>query len=180
MGRLIGNIKGALSGVAVLWGVYFVNVLLPFGDLRNFGIRPREIGGLKGIVFAPFLHGSLMHLVANTSALFFLLLISLTYDRRKTARAIAIIIAVSGIGTWVFGAPHSIHIGASSVIFGLVGFLLFVGIFRREARAVFASILVLFFYGGAILSLLVPMPGISWSGHFFGFVGGIYAARSVR
>ena len=75
-----------------------------------------------------------------------------------------------------FGTANTIHIGASGLIFGLIGFLLFSGIFRREWTALFVSLAIGFFYGGALLSLLSVVPGISWSGHFFGFLAGVMAA----
>jgi len=32
-------------------------------------------------------------------------------------------------------------------------------------------------YGAAMVQSLLPAAGISWSGHFFGFLGGVAAAR---
>jgi membrane associated rhomboid family serine protease len=90
--------------------------------------------------------------------------------------AILIITLLGGGLVWVFGTANTIHIGASGLIFGLIGFLLFSGIFRREWTALFVSLAIGFFYGGALLSLLSVVPGISWSGHFFGFLAGVMAA----
>lgn len=77
---------------------------------------------------------------------------------------------------WVFGRSNTVHIGASGIIFGLIGFLMFMGIFRREWMALVCSIVIFIFYGGALLSLLFYVPGISWTGHVFGFFTGVLAA----
>lgn len=173
------NIHIALTAVAILWVVHFLNLLLPF-DLRLYGLRPRHIDGLWGIAFAPFLHGSIRHLMANTVALFVLLAVSLSYSRKLTVFALLIISFVGGGLVWLLGASHTVHIGASGIIFGLIGFLMFVGIFRREWKALFISLAVFCLYGGALLSLLMYVPGISWTGHLFGFLSGVLAAWWTR
>jgi len=172
-------VKFALTAVAVLWGVHALNLFLPI-DLRYFGIQPRRMDGLVGIVAAPFLHGDLNHLIANSSALLVLLAVALAYNRKMAFAALATIIVLGGLMVWIFGSASAIHIGASGVVFGLIGYLLFVGIFRREWIALIVSAVVLLLYGGALLSLLRIIPGVSWSSHFFGFMAGVAAAWSTR
>lgn len=173
------NLETALIVVVILWLVLLADLLLPV-DLRQFGIRPREIDGLAGILSAPFLHANPAHLAANSGALFVLMLVSLSYNRRLTFRAMAIIVFLGGFLVWVFGRPHTIHIGASGLIFGLIGFLLLLGFFRREWSALVVSVIIFFLYGGALLSLLIYVPGVSWSGHVFGFFSGVAAAWFAR
>jgi membrane associated rhomboid family serine protease len=86
---------------------------------------------------------------------------------------------VGGLGTWLFGMPNTIHIGASGVVFGLFGFLLSRGIFERSIGAVLMSLVAAFLYGGMLWSLIPVRYGISWSGHLFGFIGGMLAARAL-
>ena len=169
------NLELSVLLVVLLWLVLLADVILPV-DLRQYGIRPREVGSLGGILFAPFLHANLSHLIANSGALFVLMLVSLSYNRRLTFRALTIIVLAGGLLVWIFGTPQSVHIGASGLIFGLIGFLLFTGFFRREWSALLVSIIVFLLYGGALLSLFVHAPGISWAGHFFGFLAGVLAA----
>lgn len=173
------NIQWALLLVLILWGIHFLNSLLPL-DLRAYGIRPRQTDGLEGILFMPFLHANVTHLAANSGALVVLLTVALTYSRIRTFAALATIILFGGLGVWVFGQPRTVHIGASGVIFGLIGFLLFIGIFRREWKAFFITLIAFFLYGGALLSLLVYVPGVSWSAHFWGFGAGVLAAWWMR
>jgi membrane associated rhomboid family serine protease len=78
---------------------------------------------------------------------------------------------------WLFGAANTNHIGASGIIFGLIGFLLFIGIFRRDTGALVVSVLVFFTYGGAILSNFMPRDGVSWIGHLCGFLTGVASAK---
>lgn len=169
------NLKISAAVLTVLWLVFFINHVIP-ADLRRYGLRPRTIDGLPGILFAPFLHGDLSHLTANTGALFVLLAVALSFSRKLAVKAVSIIIVLGGGMVWLLGAGDSLHIGASGVIFGLVGFLMLLGFFRREWTALAISAAVLVVYGGALRSLFVYIPGTSWSGHFFGFISGALAA----
>ena len=169
------NLQLAMILILLPWLVYFINYAVPL-DLRLYGLRPRHIDGLWGILSSPFLHGNLNHLIANTGALFVLLAAALAYSRKLALVAVLIITVLGGGLVWSFGKADTIHIGASGIIFGLIGFLIFIGLFRREWRALAVSIAIFFLYGGAILSLLDDIPGISWEGHAFGFLAGCLAA----
>ena len=173
------NVKTALIIVVGLWAIYLLDLVIPI-DFRNWGIRPRTLSGLWGIIFAPLLHGGPRHLVANSGALLILLSISLSLSRGLTVWAVAFTALVGGLGVWAVGMPGTVHIGASGVIFGLIGFLLFLGIFRRDWKALGAALVVLFLYGGALLTILVVMPGVSWSGHACGLGAGVLAAWLIR
>ncbi|MFP4475100.1 MAG: rhomboid family intramembrane serine protease [Desulfatibacillaceae bacterium] len=176
---LVDNLRISLAVVALLWIVFVLDLLLP-PDWRAWGIRPRHVGSLWRMAVSPLLHLNLNHIIANSSALFPLLLVSLSVSRKLTGLAAVMIVLFSGLGIWAFGKPYTIHIGASGVVFGLIGFLLFAGIFRREIVPLLASLVVLFFYGGAMWALFRFTPGVSWAGHFWGFGGGIVAAWITR
>ena len=169
------NIQLAMVIVSVPWLVYFFNLVVPV-DLRLYGLRPRQLDGLWGIICAPFLHANYSHLITNTGALFVLLIVALAYSRKLTCTAVVIISVLGGGLVWIFGKENTIHIGASGIIFGLISFLVFIGLFRREWRALAVSVAIFILYGGAILSLLYDIPGVSWEGHAFGFLGGVLAA----
>ena len=173
------NISLAIQLTALPWLIFAGDMLLPV-SLRQFGILPRTITGLKGILLAPLLHGGLNHLIANTAALLVLLLVAFSYSRKLAAKALGIIIAVGGMLVWLFGGGDRIHIGSSGIIFGLIGFLLFIGLYRRDWKALAASLFTGLAYGSSLQSLLVHTPGISWSGHFFGFASGVLAAYLMR
>jgi len=171
--------------VALMWVIEIINVVFFqrrvgfYGvtpGLDIYGIIPRNLIGLRGILFAPFLHGSFAHLIGNTIpfiVLGWLIMLRETSDFFWVSIISAI---VSGLGTWVFGAP-GVHIGASGVIFGYLGYLLLRGYFERSAIAIAFSLGVGVFYGSLLWGVLPTHIGISWEGHLFGFLGGVLAAR---
>ena len=177
--RMRQNLKTALTAVATLWMVYYIDFFLPI-DLRLYGLRPRQLDGLAGVVFMPFLHIDIRHLTANSGILFVLLTVSLSFSRKLTWGALLIIIIVGGGLVWLSAERGTIHIGASGVIFGLIGFLMCLGVFRRDWRALVISLAIFLLYGGALQSLLIYVPGISWTGHLFGFISGVLAAWWTR
>ena len=169
------RLRWALLAVAILWGVYLLDLLLPM-DLRSFGLVPRSPDRLWGILTYPFLHANFQHLATNTAALFPLLIVSLSYSRRLTYSALLTIYLLTGILVWFFGRGNAVHIGASGIIFGLIGFLMFLGVFRRDWTALGVSVVIGLLYGGALLTLFTYTPAISWESHFFGFLSGVLAA----
>lgn len=173
--KIKDNLVIAAVAVGIIWSVYLIDLFLPV-DLRMYGIRPRQLGGLWGLIFSPFLHGGLRHITANTIPLFVLLVLALSYNRFLAFEAIVIIALGGGGLVWLFGGAGTVHIGASGIIFGLIGFLLFSGIFRRDIKALIVSLVVFFLYGGVLLTGFIPKYGVSWSGHAFGFLAGIGAA----
>ena len=173
------NLQTAFWLVAILWLVYIIDYCLPV-DLRFYGLRPRQPDSLPGILFMPFLHADLHHLIANSGVLFVLLAVSLSFSRKLTFKALAIIILFGGGLVWLAGRGDAVHIGASGVIFGLIGFLMCLGIVRRDWKALVTSVIVIVFYGGALQSLFIHTPGISWTGHLFGFLSGVLAAWWTR
>jgi membrane associated rhomboid family serine protease len=164
--------------VALMWIVEVVDIPLG-GSLDLLGIRPRNANGLLGIVFAPFLHGGFRHLISNT--LPFLVLGFLISARDWTEWVVVSLVAAicSGLGTWLFGAAGTLHIGASGVVFGYFGFLIARAYFERNVTSIAISLLVVAVFGGMIWGILPVQIGISWEGHLFGLVGGILSAKLI-
>ncbi len=168
------------SVVALFWLVEAVDWLVWSYSLNQWGIRPRQLDGLWGIGLAPFLHAGFGHVAANTLPFLVLGWFVLLQGIRPFLFVTATIMLVSGLGTWLIAPPHTVHVGASGVIFGYFGFLLLRGYFARKASALFVSLVVILLYGGLIWGILPQGPGISWQGHLFGFVGGGLAAYGLR
>jgi membrane associated rhomboid family serine protease len=164
--------------VCVLVALMWFSEILDTASSVNFdlyGIVPRETSGLDGILWAPFLHGGFGHLIANS--LPFLLLggaIALG-SLQRFAFVTVVTMLVSGLGVWLTGPEHTVHLGASGVVFGYLTYLLSRGLFARHLGYLLGGVIVFFLYGGALWGLL-PSPGVSWQGHFFGAIGGILAA----
>jgi membrane associated rhomboid family serine protease len=161
--------------------IVLINVFGVYID--NFGVLPRSQRGLIGIIIAPFLHANFAHLAANCVSLFILGLAGCAYSRRLTFVACVYSSLFAGVLTWVIGKEGAPHVGASGVIFGLIGFLLANGIVRGGLGPLFLSIAVFLFYGGIILSNILPgnaAAHISWEMHLGGFLGGLYASWKLR
>jgi membrane associated rhomboid family serine protease len=163
--------------VAAAWSVELVDRVAYGGALERFGIHPRDIAALSGILVAPLLHVGWLHLLANTGP--FVVLAWLVMLRKISDFVVVTVLAVliGGLGVWLFGASNSIHVGASGLIFGYLGYLLARGYFERSAWAMLLGIVALVLYGGVLWGVLPGQRGISWEGHLFGFVGGVAAAR---
>lgn len=172
--KYIKPVRGLLYLIAFLWAVHLVSYFIP---INKFGIMPREISGLPGILFAPFLHHDFSHLAANSAGLFILGLFLITMEDKKTFRIIAALIILGGAGTWLIGRS-SIHIGASGVIYGILGYLMTRGIFRRDFKSIIISLVVFFLYCGMVFGILPADPAMSWESHLCGFVSGIILASS--
>ena len=172
-----------MAGIVVLlWIIEILDRIVPL-DIEALGIRPRSLIGLVGIPFAPLLHDGFFHLAGNSIALFTLGWVVLLGGMESFLRVTLLVAIVAGIGTWLFGAGNSIHIGASGVIYGYMAFLLLRGFFEKSLRWVMVALIVGFTLYGFVDFSIGSAPGhgnratnISWSGHLFGFAGGILAA----
>jgi membrane associated rhomboid family serine protease len=164
-----------LGTTASAWIVYTADLAWP-GTIGH-GIVPRTSYGLAGIVMAPFIHANLQHLLANTIPFVILGAVILLRGARAFTTVAIVSALIAGIGTWLFGTPGTMHIGASGIVFGFFGYLLFRAIYDRRVSSFLIAVVVAVLYGGSLLMSLVPAQGISWSGHLFGFLGGIAAAR---
>lgn len=170
-----------LFGVlAVMWAVEVVDFLLPAVDLDPFGIRPRTEQGLLGILLSPFLHTGFGHLLSNSLPFLLLGGLVMTGGRRTFLLLSLWVTVIGGGGVWLLGGSRTVHLGASLLIFGYLGFLLSRGIVERSIGGVLVSLGLLFGYGGMLLGVLPGQPGISWLGHLCGFLAGIAGAWFIR
>ncbi len=166
------------GSVTAVWAGFGVQVVTG-NAVVAYGIRPRRLDGLWGILVAPFLHGSPEHLIANTVPLVLLGWLVMLRDSRHFIPVSVLAMLGSGLCAWTFGASGSVHIGASGVVFGYLGFLMLAGWYARSLGAIALSILVTLLWGGVVAGVLPGQPGISWQAHLGGFVGGILAARML-
>jgi membrane associated rhomboid family serine protease len=173
------KLQGALLlGIVILfWLIEIVDLVIFGGALDGLGIRPRSADGLLGILFAPFLHGGIAHVAANSLPFIVLGWLIMARETWHFFAVAAISMVVGGLGVWLIGAGSSVHIGASGVVFGFFGFLLLAGWFERKVSTIAISLIVALTYGGLIFGVLPGQAGISWEGHLFGFLGGVLAAR---
>jgi len=173
--RRSGLIAVALMAT-LMWVLEIVDVGLG-GRLDGFGIEPREVDSLPGVVFAPFLHAGFGHLISNTVPLLVLGALIALSGLVRVLKVTAIVVVVGGLGTWLVAPASTLHLGASILVFGYAAYLIARGLFDRRAAYLLVGVVVAFVYGSALLIGLVPRPGISWQGHLFGAIGGLVAAR---
>lgn len=174
-GRLRRAFLPAFIFTLLLWWLHFLAGVLGW-NAWAFGIRPGELAGLVGILFAPLIHGDWEHLVANTPAVLILGTL-LFYSYPRAARwVIPLVWLGSGAGVWLFGQDGSVHAGASGLTHGLMFFLFIVGVLRREPRAMAIAMAVFFLYGGMVLTIFPREEGISWEAHLFGAIPGALLA----
>lgn len=172
------TLGAVLGAVGVCWAVEIVDFILPI-SLDQFGIIPRSVSGLLGIVVSPFLHGSFGHLIANSFAGLGLGALVAMGGPWRFLSVSVISAVVSGGAVWLLGSGSTVTVGASGVIYGYLGYLLLAGWYSRNMLAFGGSILVAFLFGGLLWGMFpfFVASNVSWMGHFFGFVGGVLAAR---
>lgn len=161
--------------VLLLWWLHLLGTIFDW-DSWALGIRPGQLAGLTGVLFAPLVHGDWEHLTANTLPVLILGTL-LLYSYPRAARWVIPLVWIgSGIGVWWFGETGSTHAGASGLTHGLMFFLFIVGILRRDPRAMAIAMAVFFLYGGMIMTVFPREEGISWEAHLFGAVPGALLA----
>ncbi|NJL45678.1 MAG: rhomboid family intramembrane serine protease [Leptolyngbyaceae cyanobacterium SM2_3_12] len=166
--------------LALMWAVAILDLLLLRRVLNHLSIQPRQLAGVPGIFVAPLLHGDFKHLAANSGPLAILGSLILLQGLEVWVIVTVAGWLISGVGIWLFGRPHTRHLGASGVVFGYLGYLLLRGYFERSFPAIAASVLVGLLYGGALWGLLPLERGKSWVGHGLGFLAGVWVARNLE
>ena len=169
---------GSAALVGGIWLAWLGSWLLGW-DMDNLGIRPRDVHGLIGILTAPLVHASFAHLMSNTLPLGILAALTLYAYPRATRYALPFIWIASGLGVWLWARP-SIHVGISGIAHGLMFFLFFMGLLRRDRLAIAISLMVFFLYGGMVMTVLPRDPQISFEYHLFGALSGVIAAVFLR
>ena len=164
--------------VLIIWLVFWVEVR--FGvNFSKYGIYPQTIKGLRGVLLSPFIHGSIKHIYHNTVPLFVLSMALFFFYRAIAWRVLFFGIIFSGLLTWFFARP-SYHIGVSGLIYVLVSFTFFKGVFAKHYRLMALSFLVVFLYGSLIWYAIPMEETISWEGHLSGLIVGFFLAISFK
>ncbi len=170
--------KIALGFVALIWCVQLLNWGLDL-RLERFGVRPRELAGLPGILLARLIHGGFAHLLANSIPLLVAGTLMLHLYPNSAPKVIPAIYLGPGIAVWLFAGP-SVHIGASGLVYGLVTYVYVAGLMRRDRRAIAAALLISLLYGALVWGVLPIEPGVSWQTHLAAALIGLVLAIALR
>jgi membrane associated rhomboid family serine protease len=164
--------------VGAIWFIYWIEIYFGY-NFNKYGVYPRTISGLKGIVFSPFIHSDTSHLLNNSISIVVLLTALFSFYREVAYKVLLFGGVLSGILTWII-ARDAYHIGASGIVYILFSFILFSGIIRRHYRLIALSLIVIFLYGSMIWYVLPIKEGMSWEGHLSGFISGILLSILYR
>ncbi len=177
MKNILPNLKFLLTILAFLWILEAVDIIVFHGMLDRFGIHPRHVSGLPGILLAPLLHGGFVHLASNSVPFIIFGMLIITGGRDEFVTVVLTTTLIAGAGTWLAAPSRTVHIGASGVVFGMFGYLLLKGYFTKKLIPIVVSIAIAVLYGGLLRGVLPAQPGVSWQSHLFGFIGGVLCAR---
>lgn len=178
-GRITTGLTLAAGFLVVEWAVHIVNAFVFGGALSNYGIRPLDFNGIWGILTAPLLHVSFEHLASNSvPGAIFCFLIGLS-GRKAWWEVTIITVLIAGLGTWFLGGPGTSHIGASSLVYGWLAYLIVRGLFNRSLVQTALGVVLGIAYSGLIWGVLPVYEGVSWQGHLFGALGGILAGMAI-
>jgi len=161
--------------VGIVWAVFLLNTITPFYNFNHLGIFPRTFRGLAGIIFSPFLHANLYHIISNTAPLFVLTFLLFSFYKKNALEVFATLTILSGSLLWIFGRS-ACHIGASGLIYALAAFIITSGFYSRRVLTSILSIVVIFLYGGLIFGIFPTRYSISWEGHLFGAIAGVFVS----
>ncbi|MDR2979859.1 MAG: rhomboid family intramembrane serine protease [Bacteroidales bacterium] len=149
---------------------------------EEYGLQPRSLAGLRGILTMTFLHSDVSHLFSNLIPLFMLSFGLFYYFPGKALIIIVLLTITTGILTWTIGRDGN-HIGASGLVYALAFFLVTISIIKMETSMLAFTLIIIFLYGSMIWGFfpqLFPDKHISWEGHLAGAISGVIAAIIYR
>lgn len=174
------GLKLLLGYIGVVWIAFIGNFITGGYVNKMLAVYPRQLHGLFGLLGSPFAHANWSHLVSNTVPFVMLAaLVLLAVGTRGLLLVLVLGAAGSGLGAWLFSSAGMV-VGASGVVFALLGFLLGRAYVQPSVQSWLIAGVSLFLYSGVLFSLLKWLPGVSWTGHFFGLVAGVLVAVYVR
>lgn len=177
--------KELFSSTIIPGTLVIILVLVKLGEIAfdvnlvQYGVLPRQVSGLLGILSYPFIHADWKHLFNNSTALFILGSMLFYFYREVASKTLLWVYLLSGVWLWI-GGRANFHIGASGIVYALFGFLFVSGLLRKHLKLMALSLLVVFMYGSLVWGVLPIDVHVSYEGHFFGLLAGIVVAFVYR
>jgi membrane associated rhomboid family serine protease len=168
-----GGALAVMAGIAgVLWAVEIANAVDGHG-LDRFGLKPRDVSGLWGILTTPFLHASAWQLLSSTGPFVLIGWAIMLSGVRTWLIVTGLVAVVGGVATWLI-APSGLILGCSGLVFGWLGYLLARAYFTRRIMWILGAALVAFFFSGLFAGLVPSINSNgSWQAHLCSFAAGI-------
>lgn len=182
---IVDRLKQVIGAYAIvlipMWIMFIVNKMVLFGLWNIFGIVPRalDIGSIVGIFASWTMHDNVPHLLGNTVVLMQILFLFGLFENNAYRTIVKLIIS-SGIMTWLFGSPLSIHIGASGLCFAMLGFMIGGAIFARRWGYLLACLVMGAGFWLTIKQGLMPQQNISFAAHFGGLCAGLFLGANSK
>ncbi|MCH8903833.1 MAG: rhomboid family intramembrane serine protease [Bacteroidetes bacterium] len=174
--NIVSSVTVPLLFLGLIW---IIHIIHPFIDVdwATYGILPRQLNGIKGILFSPLIHGNYKHLISNSVPLLLLGTATYYFYPRVATKVIVLIYLLGGLLVWLFAWKEgTYHIGASGLVYGFACFIFVSGILRRDTKSLGIALIVAFLYGSLVWGVFPGAKGISWESHLYGaVVGGILA-----
>ncbi len=162
--------------IVFMWALEVIDAVAPGAPLDNYGIHPRDPGGLLEVFSAPFLHVGFGHLISNTVPFAVMGAAIALGGLARVALVTLVVAVVSGLGVWLIAPSNEVHLGASGLVFGYASYLVTRGILSRRLVELAIGVVVAGVWGIGLLQGLLPQERISWQAHLFGAIGGVIAA----
>ncbi|MCC6604418.1 MAG: rhomboid family intramembrane serine protease [Anaerolineae bacterium] len=142
---------------------------------RDYGLQPRQSNHLLSPILAHTLHRDWAHLLGNSIPLAILGSIIALTNLSVFWIVTSSVMAIASLGTWILGS-NGRHLGASGLVTGYFGYVVFDGFINQESQSALIGIVVGFFYFSLFSVVFRRRKGSSNVMHLFGFCGGLLAA----
>ena len=172
------SLKFSAIVLIIIWSVKIFEIVFDY-DFTEYGVLPRKLNGLTGILFSPLIHSDVNHLLSNSLPVIILCLLIFNFYSQIAKKILIYLYFISGLWLWCIGR-ESFHIGASGLIYAMASFLFFSGILRKNSQLSAVALLVIFIYGGLFWGLFPIHKNVSWEGHLTGFIAGILVSFIFR
>ena len=172
------SLKFSVIILIIIWSVKLFEIVFDY-DFTEYGVLPRNLSGLIGILFSPLIHSDVNHLLSNSLPVIILCLLIFNFYSQIAKKIFIYLYFISGLWLWCIGR-ESFHIGASGLIYAMASFLFFSGILRKNSQLSAVALLVIFIYGGLFWGLFPIHKNVSWEGHLTGFIAGFLVSFVCR
>ena len=176
--KKLKSLKFSAILLIIIWSIKLFEIIFGY-DFKQYGVLPRNLNGLVGVLFSPLIHSDTNHLLSNSLPVVILCLLIFDFYSQIAKKIFIYLYFISGLWLWCIGR-ESLHIGASGLIYAMASFLFFSGVLRKNTQLSAVSLLVIFIYGGLFWGLFPIYQNVSWEGHLTGFIAGILVSFIFR